>query len=196
MRFTAWDWLAKTTNALLVYLVGVSRKLERPLTVCVQSGAASGKSKLLDTVLSLFPEEECVRCSARQARHGLGQAHIEHKILMVGDEPGSDAAAIALISQRIPVALLLASTDAELDHELQSRCWTIALDESAEHTELIHRLQRHQHMLDGLMAREECRRLADTLRNAQRLLAPVPVINPHAAALTFPTNHHSLPAGS
>ena len=190
MRFTAWAWLAKTTNSLLVYLAGVSRKLERPLSILVQSGAASGKRKLIETVLSLFPEDECVRCSAREARHGLGQAHIEHKILVVGDVPGSDAAAIALISQRIPVALVLASTAVELDHELQSRCWTIALDESAEHTERIQVLQRHEHMLDGLMAREECRRLTrDTLRNAQRLLASVPVINPYATALTFPTNH-------
>ena len=83
--------VGEDTSALLVYLVGVSRKLESPLSILVQSGAGSGKSKLLDTVLSLFPEEECVRCSAREARHGLGQADIEHKILMVGDEPGSDA---------------------------------------------------------------------------------------------------------
>ena len=89
----------------------------------------------------------------------------------------------------MPVALVLASTAAVLDGDLQSRCWTIALDESAEHTERIHRLQRHEHMLDGLMAREECRRLTRALRIAQRLLDPVPVINPHAAALTFPTNH-------
>jgi DNA primase len=181
--------VGEDTDSLLIYLAGVSRKLERPLSILVQSDAASGKSKLLDTVLSLFPEEECVRCSARQARSDLEQAHIGHKILALRAEPGSDAAAIALISQRIPVALLVASTAAELDEELQSRCWTIALDESAEHTEHIQVLQRHEHMLDGLMAREECRRFADTLRNAQRLLASVPVINPYATALTFPTSH-------
>jgi len=163
--------------------------LQRPMSILVQADAGSGTRKLLDTVLSLFPEDEFLRCLARRAPHELDQAHIGHKILMVGDAPGSDAAAIALISQRIAVALVLGSTAAELDHELQSRCWTITLDESEEHTERIHRLQRFQHTLDGVTAREECRRLAGTLRNAQRLLASVPVINPYVAALTFPTNH-------
>ena len=189
MRFTIWGWLGRNLmhcwSTWSVYPASWNVRYRYSFSPVT----ASGKSKLLDTVLSLFPEEACVRCSAREARRGLRQAHIEHKILVVGDAPGSDAAAIALISQRIPVALLVASTAAELDHELQSGCWTIALDESVQHTERIQVFQRHQHQLDGLMAREECHRLMRALRNAQRLLDPVPVINPHAAALTFPTNH-------
>ncbi|MHB1835328.1 MAG: hypothetical protein ACYCXW_10210 [Solirubrobacteraceae bacterium] len=47
-------------NCLIGYLAAVSRKLDRPLAVIVQSTSAAGKSALQEAVLSMVPEEERV----------------------------------------------------------------------------------------------------------------------------------------
>jgi hypothetical protein len=48
-------------------------------------------------------------------------------------------------------------------------------------------LQRERRTLAGLIAREERKDVLALLRNAQRLLATVEVLNPFATALTFPS---------
>jgi len=83
------------------------------------------------------------------------------------------------------VMIFLTTTAIDLDEELQNRCLTLAVDESAEQTERIHRVQRERRTLAGLIAKEERKDLLKKLRNAQRLLQPVEVLNPFAPALTF-----------
>ncbi len=48
-------------NKLLCYIAAISRKMENPLSVMIQSRSAAGKSYLQDTVLSLVPNEDCVK---------------------------------------------------------------------------------------------------------------------------------------
>ena len=84
-----------------------------------------------------------------------------------------------------PVMIFLTTTAIDLDEELQNRCLTLAVDESAEQTERIHRVQRERRTLAGLVAHEERKDLLENLRNAQRLLQPVAVLNPYAPDLTF-----------
>jgi DNA primase catalytic core len=45
-------------NKLLCYVAAVSRKMDSPLSVMIQSRSAAGKSFLQDTILSLIPEED------------------------------------------------------------------------------------------------------------------------------------------
>jgi len=61
------------------------------------------------------------------------------------------------------------------------------VDESAAQTERIHRVQRERRTLAGLLAHEQRKDLLTQLRNAQRLLSPLAVVNPFAPALTFAT---------
>jgi hypothetical protein len=83
--------------------------------------------------------------------------------------------------------IFLTTTAIDLDEELQNRCLTLAVDESAAQTERIHRVQRERRTLAGLLAHEQRKDLLTQLRNAQRLLSPLAVVNPFAPALTFAT---------
>ncbi len=203
-------------NALIAYLAGVSRKLDRPLAIIVQSTSAAGKTTLMDAVLSLFPEEERVKYSAMtgQSLYYLGERNLRHKILAVVEEAGAEKAGYALkllqsegeltiastgkdpatgkmVTQEYrvegPVAIFLTTTAIDLDEELQNRCLTLAVDESPEQTGRIHQLQRERRTLAGLVAKQERQTVLRVLRNAQRLLAPLEVLNPYAPALTFAT---------
>jgi hypothetical protein len=86
-----------------------------------------------------------------------------------------------------PVMIFLTTTAIDLDEELQNRCLTLAVDESAEQTGRIHRLQRERRTLAGLIAKVERQDVLKKLRNAQRLLSSVDVLNPFAPSLTFAT---------
>ena len=47
--------IGEETDTLVAYLAGVSRKLERPLAIIIQSASAAGKTTLMDAVLALLP---------------------------------------------------------------------------------------------------------------------------------------------
>jgi DNA primase len=208
--------IGEEKNALLAYLAGVSRKLERPLAVIIQSASAAGKTTLMDAVLGCFPEEERVKYSAMtgQSLYYLGETNLKNKILAIVEEAGAEKAGYALkllqsegeltiastgkdpATGRMetqeyhvegPVMIMLTTTAIDLDEELQNRCLTLAVDESPEQTARIHALQRERRTLAGLAAKAERAALLRVLRNAQRLLAPVEVLNPFAPALTFPS---------
>jgi DNA primase len=208
--------IGEETNTLVAYLAGVSRKLERPLAIIIQSASAAGKTTLMDAVLSFFPEEERVKYSAMtgQSLYYLGETNLKHKILAVVEEAGAEKASYALkllqsegeltiastgkdpatgkmVTQEYhvegPVMIFLTTTAIDLDEELQNRCLTLAVDESAEQTGRIHQLQRERRTLAGLIAKAERQDVLKKLRNAQRLLQTVDVLNPYAPSLTFAT---------
>ncbi len=208
--------IGEENNVLLVYLAGVSRLLDRPLAVIVQSPSAAGKSMLMDSALAFFPEESRIKYSAMtgQSLYYLGETNLKHKILAIVEEAGAEKASYALkllqsegeltiastgkdpATGRMetqeyhvegPVMIMLTTTAIDLDEELQNRCLTLAVDDSPEQTARIHTLQRERRTLAGLVAKTQRTELLRVLKNAQRLLAPVAVLNPFAPALTFPS---------
>jgi DNA primase len=207
--------VGEATNKLMGYLAAVSRKLERPLAVLIQSSSAAGKSSLMEAVLALVPEEERVKYSAMtgQSLFYMGETNLKHKILAIVEEEGASRAAYALKllqsegeltiastakdpqtgnlttqEYRVegPVMMFLTTTAIEIDEELLNRCLVLTVDEEREQTAAIHRVQRARRTLEGLKAREEREALIALHRNAQRLLRPLAVVNPFADRLTFP----------
>lgn len=213
--FDTCGLIGERTNKLIGYLAVVSRKLERPLGLVIQSSSAAGKTSLLDAVLAFVPEEERVKYSAMtgQSLFYMGETNLKHKVLAIVEEEGARCASYALkllqsegeltiastgkdpdsgnlITQEYrvegPVALLLTTTARDLDEELLNRCLVLAVDESREQTQAVHRLQRERRTLAGLDAKYERQHLRALHQNAQRLLKPLEVLNPYAKWLTFP----------
>ena len=104
--------IGEESNTLVAYLAGVSRKLERPLAIIIQSASAAGKTTLMDAVLSFFPEEERVKYSAMtgQSLYYLGETSLKHKILAVVEEAGAERASYALKLLQSEGELTIAST--------------------------------------------------------------------------------------
>ena len=90
--------VGEQANCLVGYLAAVSRKLDRPLAVIVQSTSAAGKSALQEAVLAMVPEEERVEFSAMtgQSLFYMGESDLAHKVLAVAEEEGAERAAYAL----------------------------------------------------------------------------------------------------
>ena len=206
--------VGEDTNALVGYLAAVSRKLDKPLAVLIQSTSAAGKSTLMDALLSLMPERERVHYSAMtgQSLFYIGEGDLKHKILAIAEEEGVRQAAYALkllqsqgeltiastgkdpttgklVTEEYrvegPVMLLLTTTAIDLDEELLNRCLVLTINESREQTAAIHARQRQARTLQGLLAGKEAEAIRAVHQAAQTLLRPVAVVNPYAEALTF-----------
>ncbi len=213
--FAACGLIGEETNKLVGYLAAVSRKLDKPLGVVIQSSSAAGKSSLMDAVLAFVPDEDKVKYSAMtgQSLFYMGETNLKHKALAIVEEEGASRASYALkllqsegeltmastgkdpvtgnlITQQYrvegPVALLVTTTARDIDEELMNRCLVLSVDEGREQTRAIHQLQRDRRTLEGLIARRDKEALIALHQNAQRLLKSLDVLNPYARFLTFP----------
>lgn len=206
--------VGERSNGRAAYLAGVSRKLNKPLAVIIQSTSAAGKSTLMDAILSFFPEEERIKYSAMtgQSLYYLGDTNLKHKILAIVEEEGAEKASYALKLLQSegeltiastgkdpntgrmetqeyhvegPVMIFLTTTTIDIDDELLNRCLVLSVDESPAQTARIHERQRSARTLEGLLEREERKDVLALWRNAQRLIKTLGVVNPYAHALTF-----------
>jgi DNA primase catalytic core len=213
--------VGEESNKLIGYLAAVSRRLESPLAVVVQSNSAAGKSSLMDAVLAFVPEEDRIEYSAMtgQSLYYMGETDLKHKVLAIAEESGASRAAYALkllqsegvlsiastgkdpatgklVTHRYrvegPVMIFLTTTAIDLDEELLNRCLVLTVDEDRAQTQAIHRLQRERQTIEGLLAKKERERILKIHRNAQRLLKPLFVANPYAPELTFPDHRTRL----
>ncbi len=209
------------SNALVGYLAMVSRLLDKPLAILIQSTSAAGKSTLMDALLSLMPERERVHYSAMtgQSLFYLGEGDLQHKILAIAEEEGVRQAAYALkllqsqgeltiastgkdpatgklvtAEYRVkgPVMLCLTTTAIDIDEELLNRCLVLTINESAEQTAAIQQRQRQARTLAGLQARVHGEHVLAAHRAAQTLLRPLAVVNPYAEQLTFASDRVRL----
>jgi len=206
--------VGEETNKLVGYLAAVSRKLDKPLAVMVQSSSAAGKSSLMDAVLAMMPEEEKCQYSAMtgQSLFYMGQTDLKNKILAIAEEEGAHNASYALKllqsegevsiastgkdettgelvtkEYRVegPVMLFLTTTAIDIDEELMNRCLVLSVNETREQTKAIHQRQRQGRTLEGLTLKQQKKTLLCLHKNAQRLLKPLSIINPYADQLTF-----------
>jgi DNA primase catalytic core len=206
--------VGEETNKLVGYLGAVSRKLDEPLAIIIQSSSAAGKSSLMDAILAFVPNEERVQYSAMtgQSLFYMGESDLRHKVLAIVEEQGAERASYALkllqsegeltiastgkdpasgrlITQEYrvegPVMIFLTTTAIEIDEELLNRCLVLTVDEDRAQTQAIHQKQRQAQTLAGLLAKKERDGVLKLHRDAQRLLRPLLVANPFAERLTF-----------
>jgi DNA primase catalytic core len=201
-------------NVLLGYLAAVSRLLDRPIMIIIQSSSAAGKTTLMDAILAFMPPERRIKYSAMtgQALFYMAGMDLRHKILAIVEEAGAEKASYALKLLQSegelsiastgkdphtgrmeaqeyhvagPVMIILTTTAADIDEELQNRSLVLTVDESREQTERIHALQREARTEAGLARKARRDELLALHRAAQSLLAPLPVFNPYADKLRF-----------
>jgi len=208
--------VGERTNKVAAYLASVSRLLDRPLAIIVQSSSAAGKSALMDAVLSLMPEEHRVKYSAMtgQALYYMGESvDLRHRILAIAEEEGASRATYALkllqsegeisiistgkdpqtgelkskeYKVKGPVMIFLTTTAYEIDEELLNRCIVLVVDEGRAQTRRIHEMQRQMMTLEGIVARKRRAPVMELHQDVQRLLKPMAVRIPYAMRLTFP----------
>lgn len=159
--------VGEETNKLVAYIATVSRHLEAPLAIVVQSSSASGKSSLMDAALAFVPEEERIQYSAMtgQSLYYMTGTDLKHKVLAVIEGEGASRASYALkllqsegslsiastgkdattgklVTQEYrvegPVMIFTTTTAIDVDEELLNRCFVLSVNEDRAQTQAVH----------------------------------------------------------
>ena len=212
--FAACGHVGEETNKLIGYLACISRKLDDPLSVLLMSRSAAGKSSLMQALLMFVPGEDKEEFTAitGQALFYVGENDLVHKVLAIAEDQGATSADYSLKTFQSdkqlliastgkdpktgqlkterrkvngPVSILTGTTATEVNYELVNRFLVLTVDEGKNQTRAIHQAQREAETLDGLLKRREREHLIRKHQNAQRLIKPLAVVNPHAPRLKF-----------
>ena len=211
----AAGYVGEETNKLIGYLVGISRKLDMPLSMVILSPSGSGKSGLADALEALTPEEDFFSLSSltAQALFYMPKDKLVRKFILIEERAGSIEADYSIralqskkkLTRAVPVkdpatgkietkifeilgpaAFLETTTESRINIENATRCFEIHLDESPEQTERIQRAQRRSKTFEGLRDRESRDEILRLHHDAQRLLRTISVVIPFAEAIEFP----------
>ncbi len=211
----ALGWIGEQQSKRLLYMVGISRKLDNPLSAAVRSQSGSGKSIGLDVLSELVPPEDLIHVSHLSDSALYRSSDLRHKLLTIDEADSlSKEAIVALrilqsrgslshghvetdgVTRRAvtryseakgPVAVLT-STTKELDSELIGRCFDLSADDSSQQTAKI--LEAQRKLKADPKAIAERARIVKLHRNVQRLIANMPVLIPFADRIQFPS--HSI----
>ncbi len=218
--------IGEESNRLLMYLIFTSRKREQPLHIVSLGASGTGKTHLQEKIGELIPEEDKIEITtlSENAFYYFGQRELKHKLILIEDLDGADNVMYPLrelqskkrISKTVahkntkgetrtihlvvegPVSVSGCTTKEQIYEDNANRSFLIYLDESPEQDQRIMDYQRRASA--GRLDTAEQEQAITLLKNTQRLLEPIKVVNPYAELLQLPkevfkprrTNTHYL----
>lgn len=199
-------------NRLLMYIIFISRLLERPLHVISLGNSGTGKTYLQEKIAELFPRHEKVELtsSTDNAFYYFDKHELVHKIVIVEDMDGVGHILYTLrelqskkkISRTVPlkdskgnlktirievegpICLAGTTTQERLYEDNADRCLLIYLDNSAAQQARIMEYQRK--FSAGKINVQQEEELKESFRDIQTVLKRIRVRNPYAEFLKIP----------
>ncbi len=218
--------IGEDVNRLLMYLIFTSRKTNNPLHCISLGNSGVGKTHLQSKVSELIPEEDKIEITVLSANafYYFNRTELQHKLILIEDLDGAESVLYPLrelqTKKRItktvvhkdtkgttrtihltvegPVSVSGCTTQEHIYEDNSNRSFLLYIDESAEQDKKIMDYQRL--ISAGKVNQDEEHKAKELLKNIQRLLKPVKVINPFAMYLSLPsavfkprrTNSHYL----
>ena len=218
--------VGEETNRLIMFLIFTSRKRPQPLHIVSLGSSGTGKTHLQEKVGELIPEEDRIEITtlSENAFYYFGQRELKNKLILIEDLDGAENVLYPLrelqskkrISKTVahkntkgetrtlhlvvegPVSVSGCTTREQIYEDNANRSFLIYLDESEEQDSRIMEYQRKASA--GKINRDQEAEAASLLKNCQRLLEPIKVVNPFAELLKIPkeifkprrTNNHYL----
>lgn len=218
--------IGEVNNRLLMYLIFTSRKTNNPLH-CISLGSSGvGKTHLQSKVAELIPEEDKVEITVLSANafYYFNRTELQHKLILIEDLDGAESVLYPLrelqskkrITKTVvhkdtkgttktihltvegPVSVAGCTTQESIYEDNSNRSFLLYIDESEEQDIRIMNYQRRASA--GKLSEQDEIDSQELLKNVQRVLKPIRVINPFAEYLTLPksvfkprrTNSHYL----
>lgn len=199
-------------NRLIMYLIFINRKREKPLHIISFGSSGAGKSYLQERVSELVPEEDKIESTSltSNALYYYGTYDLRNKLLLIEDMDGASEILYALrelmsksritkifprkddkgvtrtteITVNGPVTVAGCTTQEKIYEDNANRSFLIYIDETTEQDERIMEYQRKKSA--GSINTKQERKIKELLQNTQRILKPVAVRNPYAELLKIP----------
>jgi DNA primase catalytic core len=213
-------------NGLLLFFLYLSRLMDEPLHAIIFGKSGSGKTYLQTRVSECLPEESLrtVTSLTENTLYYSSKDFWKHKVLLIEDLEGVYNAFLPLrefmskqsisklttdkdakgnnvqklLTVEGPICVSGATTQESIYEDNANRSFLLIIDESQSHLNEVMHYQRNQQA--GLINETGQMQAKQLLRNAQRLLSKIKIINPYAPHLEIPqcvfkklrTNMHYL----
>lgn len=204
--------IGETENRLLMYLIFTSRKTNNPLHCISLGSSGAGKTHLQSKVAELIPQEDKIEITVLSANafYYFNRTELQHKLILIEDLDGAESVLYPLrelqskkkITKTVvhkdakgttktvhltvegPVSVAGCTTRESVYEDNSNRSFLLYIDESSEQDQ---RIMHHQRLGSAGKIDEEAQHQASQLlRNVQRVLQPIKVINPYAEYLELP----------
>ena len=218
--------IGEVDNRLLMYLIFTSRKTNNPLH-CISLGSSGvGKTHLQSKVAELIPEEDKIEITVLSANafYYFNRTELQHKLILIEDLDGAESVLYPLrelqskkrITKTVvhkdtkgttktvhltvegPVSVAGCTTQESVYEDNSNRNFLLYIDESHEQDI---RIMNYQRLISAGKINEDAEHKSrELLKNVQRVLKSIKVINPFAEYLELPqsvfkprrTNSHYL----
>ena len=204
--------IGEEDNRLIMYLIFVNRKREKPLHVISFGSSGAGKSHLQEKLAELVPDEDKIESTSltSNALYYYGSYDLQNKLLLIEDMDGASEILYALrelmsksritkifprkdergmtktvtLTVNGPVTVAGCTTQEKVYEDNANRSFLIHINESPEQDEQIMEYQRRKSA--GTVDTEAEQKAKHLLQDTQRLLLPVGIRNPYAERLRIP----------
>ncbi|MFZ1705289.1 MAG: CHC2 zinc finger domain-containing protein, partial [Saprospiraceae bacterium] len=204
--------VGETQNALIAYLAYTSRKREKPLHIICLGASGTGKTYLQEKISELIPEEEKIEITtlSDNALYYFGREELKHKLILIEDLDGAENVLYPLrelqskrkISKTVtlkdnkgnlktitlevegPVCVSGCTTRERVYDDNANRSILLYIDDSPEQDKKI--MEYQQRASAGQINTGVEATIREQLKNVQRLLQPIKVINPYAEIIDLP----------
>jgi predicted transcriptional regulator len=206
--------IGEDVNRLLMYLIFTSRLTANPLH-CISLGSSGvGKTHLQSKVSELIPQEDKIEMTVLSANafYYFNRTELQNKLILIEDLDGAEGVLYPLrelqskkrITKTVvhkdtkgttktihltvegPVAVAGCTTQESIYEDNSNRSFLLYIDESEEQDKKIMDYQRRT--ASGNINEQDEINAAEFLRNVQRILNPIKVINPFAMHLELPAS--------
>ncbi len=204
--------VGETQNALIAYLAYTSRKREKPLHIICLGASGTGKTYLQEKISDLIPEEEKIEITTLgdNALYYFGREELKHKLILIEDLDGAENVLYPLrelqskrkISKTVtlkdnkgnlktitlevegPVCVSGCTTREKVYDDNANRSILLYIDDSPEQDKRI--MEYQQKASAGQINTNEETSIREKLKNVQRALQPIKIINPYAEIIDLP----------
>ena len=216
MRNTLRDIMAtgivgEQTNALVGYIVYLSRKREKPLHVMYLGASGIGKTHVQEKLAEIIPAEEKEEATSLSDQALFYEGNkLKGKVLFIEDLDGAENVLYMIrelqskgrICKKVawrdnrgntktidivaegPVCISSCTTKEKVYEDNANRCILLYIDESADQDKRVMQYQKSK-SAGHIKSRTETG-AKQKLQNVQRLLKPIKVVNPYAEKIELP----------
>jgi len=201
-------------NRVFLFCIAASHKFGHTLHALVQGSSGSGKTHLVRQITDFMPLENVIRLTrvTESSFYNYGEYDLQNKLVVIEDydglkeeaelafrelqsndelrssvsakdtEYGSYRTQIRVVKG--PISSMAATTKGAIYEDNLSRCFVIAVDESAQQTAEI--IDYQNKVAAGEIENSNQNEIQTLLQNSIRLLKPMEVINPFASKIKLP----------
>jgi len=204
--------VGETNNSLIAYLAYTSRKRSKPLHIMCLGPSGTGKTYLQEIISELMPDEDKIEITSLSdnAFYYFGREELKHKLILIEDLDGAENVLYPLrelqskrkITKTVtlkdnkgnlktvtllvegPVCVSGCTTREKLYEDNANRCILLYVDNSEAQDKRIMAYQ--QRASAGNVNGKQEQAIKEKIKNAQRLLKNIKIVNPYAELIDLP----------